>query len=62
LPNESVKIEYAGNEFKYIKRLKQFLESMMNDIAKGSMSGTDREIAIFCFTSWQLSIWAEKKK
>jgi len=28
----SVKIEYTGNELKYIKRLIEFLERMINDI------------------------------
>lgn len=67
MPNECVKIEYTGNELKYIKRLIEFLESMINDIVKGSVSvpASDHEIAIFCFvisTSLQLSILGRKVK
>lgn len=68
MPNECVKIEYTGNELKYIKRLIEFLERMINDIPKGSMSipSSDLEITIlFCFvltTFLQLSILGRKVK
>jgi hypothetical protein len=56
----SVKIEYTGNELKYIKRLIEFLERMINDIPKGSMSipSSDLEITIFCFVRTTYNIFA----
>jgi len=46
----NVKIEYAGNERKFIKRLIEFLKIMINDFAKGSKSlpTSDPQLSFFC--------------